>query len=62
MHRPEGYRYLRQYTISTGERYALYEVHDGQAVRVGTVDTYMQGEAWICYQEGNDRLLASELR
>jgi hypothetical protein len=54
MARPNGYRYLRVYTMSTGSRHALYEVMDGQAVRVGTVDTYPQGHAFISYEEDHE--------
>jgi len=59
MSRPEGYRYLREYLGPTGARYALYEVHDGQAVRVGTADTYAEGKAFICYQEEDEEGLTA---
>lgn len=38
-HKPEGYRYVRQYRTKSGSRWALWAKVDGKAKRVGTATT-----------------------
>ena len=55
MIRPEGYRYVRSYRSAgarTWDRWALWEVRDGRARRVGTARSEDEYRAFL---SGDDR-------
>ena len=48
MTKPDGYRYIRQYRRRNGTRpWALWEVQNGRARRVGTAETNDEKRAFL---------------